>query len=90
MQQNGGVQHGQKRKGSMPKFFDSIETMDEAVDKLAVRLSNSNPEAMKDLKKIFWQGTSHWDDLLEERAGISGRLVLSEFTRNAISAFKSK
>jgi methylglutaconyl-CoA hydratase len=55
-----------------------------------VRLSNSNPEAMKDLKKIFWQGTSHWDDLLEERAGISGRLVLSEFTRNAISAFKSK
>jgi methylglutaconyl-CoA hydratase len=45
---------------------------------------------MKDLKKIFWQGTSHWDDLLEERAGISGRLVLSEFTRNAISAFKSK
>jgi len=53
-------------------------------------MSNYNPDALKALKKIFWQGTSHWDDLLEERAGISGRLVLSEFTRNAISAFKSK
>jgi methylglutaconyl-CoA hydratase len=79
-----------KAKGLYAEVFDSIEAMDEAVEKLAVRLSNSNPEAMKDLKKIFWQGTSHWDDLLEERAGISGRLVLSEFTRNAISAFKSK
>jgi methylglutaconyl-CoA hydratase len=79
-----------KAKGLYAEVFDNIEAMDEAVEKLAVRLSNSNPEAMKDLKKIFWQGTSHWDDLLEERAGISGRLVLSEFTRNAISAFKSK
>ena len=79
-----------KSKGLYTEVFDSIEAMDEAVETLAVRLSNSNPEAMKDLKKIFWQGTSHWDDLLEERAGISGRLVLSEFTRNAISAFKSK
>jgi methylglutaconyl-CoA hydratase len=79
-----------KSKGLYAEVFDTIEAMDEAVDTLAVRLSNSNPEAMKDLKKIFWQGTSHWDVLLEERAGISGRLVLSEFTRNAISAFKSK
>jgi methylglutaconyl-CoA hydratase len=79
-----------KAKGLYAEVFDNIEAMDEAVEKLAVRLSNSNPEAMKDLKQIFWQGTSHWDDLLEERAGISGRLVLSEFTRNAISAFKSK
>jgi methylglutaconyl-CoA hydratase len=79
-----------KSKGLYTEVFDSIEAMDEAVETLAVRLSNSNPEAMNDLKKIFWQGTSHWDELLEERAGISGRLVLSEFTRNAISAFKSK
>jgi methylglutaconyl-CoA hydratase len=42
------------------------------------------------LKTIFWQGTENWDQLLVERAGISGRLVLSDFTRNAISKFKSK
>jgi len=43
---------------------------------------------MANLKKVFWQGTSHWDTLLNERAEISGRLVLSDFTRNAIQAFK--
>jgi methylglutaconyl-CoA hydratase len=45
---------------------------------------------MNELKNIFWQGTANWDQLLIERAGISGRLVLSDFTRNAIHAFKSK
>jgi methylglutaconyl-CoA hydratase len=42
------------------------------------------------LKKVFWQGTDNWDELLAERAGMSGRLVLSEFTVNAINAFKKK
>jgi methylglutaconyl-CoA hydratase len=64
--------------------------MDEAINNLAIRLAQSNPEAMYELKRIFWQGTEDWDQLLTERAGISGRLVLSEFTRNAILAFKSK
>jgi len=43
-----------------------------------------------ELKNIFWEGTQHWDQLLTERAAISGRLVLSDFTRNAIAAFKAK
>jgi methylglutaconyl-CoA hydratase len=45
---------------------------------------------MAEMKKIFWKGTEHWDNLLHERAKISGRLVLSEFTRNAIQKFKAK
>jgi methylglutaconyl-CoA hydratase len=45
---------------------------------------------MKDLKAVLWQGTEHWDDLLASRAAISGRLVLSDFAVNAISAFKAK
>jgi methylglutaconyl-CoA hydratase len=64
--------------------------MDAAIDALAQKLVNSNPEAMAELKNIFWQGTENWDELLVERAGISGRLVLSDFTRNAISKFKAK
>ena len=51
---------------------------------LAQKLASSNPEAMQELKKIFWAGTEHWDQLLIERAGISGTLVLSDFTRTAI------
>jgi methylglutaconyl-CoA hydratase len=79
-----------KEKGLYNEVFDTVEAMDQAIDALAQRLVSSNPEAMSELKKIFWQGTENWDMLLVERAGISGRLVLSDFTRNAISKFKSK
>ena len=64
--------------------------MNKSVYRLANTLAHSNPMAMADMKKIFWQGTEHWDELLKERAAISGRLVLSEFTRNAIEKFKAK
>ena len=79
-----------KRKGLFAELHDSIENMDEAVDKLANTLAHSNPAAMADMKKIFWKGTEHWDELLKERAAISGKLVLSNFTRNAINKFKAK
>jgi methylglutaconyl-CoA hydratase len=64
--------------------------MDKEIDRLANQLANSNPEAMALLKSIFWQGTEHWDTLLTERAGMSGKLVLSDFTVNAINSFKKK
>jgi methylglutaconyl-CoA hydratase len=56
----------------------------------AAKLAAYNPEALTELKQVFWQGTDHWDQLLVERAGISGRLVLSDFTRQAISKFKNR
>ena len=64
--------------------------MDKKIQELLLKLSNSNPEAMRNLKKIFWSGTEDWDQLLMDRAEISGRLVLSEFTSHAIQAFKKK
>jgi len=67
-----------------------INAMDEAVNQLAHKLAHSSPEAMLQLKKIFWQGTENWDALLTDRAAISGKLVLSEFTHKAIHSFKSK
>jgi methylglutaconyl-CoA hydratase len=79
-----------KEKGLYNEIFETEQAMDTAIDALAQRLVNSNPEAMSELKTIFWQGTENWDQLLVERAGISGRLVLSDFTRNAISKFKAK
>ena len=47
-------------------------------------------KAMKELKAVFWEGTETWDQLLERRAETSGRLVLSEFTRKYIKAFRTK
>ena len=79
-----------KRKGLFAEVHESIENMDEAVYRLANTLAHSNPDAMAEMKKIFWKGTENWDILLKERAAISGRLVLSEFTRNAIAKFKAK
>jgi methylglutaconyl-CoA hydratase len=64
--------------------------MDKAIAELAEILSKSSPEAMENLKQIFWEGTENWDELLSVRAGISGKLVLTDFTVNAINQFKSK
>ena len=61
-----------------------------AVDAHARELSTYSPDAMAELKQIMWRGTEDWGSLLPERAVISGRLVLSEFTRNAIAEFKRK
>jgi methylglutaconyl-CoA hydratase len=79
-----------REKGLYTQIFDTVEALDVAVSLLANRLAQSNPEAMAELKSIFWAGTEHWDTLLVERAGISGRLVLSDFTRKAIASFKAK
>ncbi len=64
--------------------------VDDAVKNLAEKLAHSSPEAMSQLKKTFWHGTENWDTLLSERAAISGRLILSEFTKNAINKFKAR
>jgi len=79
-----------RRKGLFAELHASVTELDESVAKLANTLSNSNPQAMAEMKAIFWKGTEHWDELLHERAAISGRLVLSEFTREAIAKFKQK
>jgi len=79
-----------REKGLYAEIFSSKEEMDKNIQLLATKLASSNPEAMKMLKKIMWQGTEHWDELLIERAGMSGTLVLSEFTVNAINQFKQK
>lgn len=78
-----------KSKGLYNDVFDTHEALDDAVMQLAQTLRDSNPEAMAMLKKVFWQGTENWDTLLAERAAMSGQLVLSEFTRNAIAKFKT-
>jgi methylglutaconyl-CoA hydratase len=60
------------------------------VDELAHKLANSSPIAMKELKTVLWEGTDHWNTLLEQRAEISGKLVLSDYTKDFIADFKDK
>jgi methylglutaconyl-CoA hydratase len=77
-----------EQKGLYAHVYEDIDQMDEGIAHLVEKLTTSNPAAMEHLKTVFWNGTSHWDQLLSERAEISGKLVLSDFTRNAIQAFK--
>ena len=76
------------QNGLFAQVFDSIETLDDAVLLFSQKLASYNPEAVTAMKKILWQETDHWDNLLYERAQISGKLVLSDFTKNALIAFK--
>jgi methylglutaconyl-CoA hydratase len=77
-----------KQKGLFTQVYDSTEELDEAVKEFTENLCTYNVEAMKEMKSIFWQGTEDWDSLLADRAAISGRLVLSEFTREKLKGFK--
>ncbi len=79
-----------RRRGLYSAMHVNAEQMDEAIGRLAGTLAHSNPQAMTLLKETFWKGTEHWDRLLLERAAISGRLVLSEFSRKAIGQFRKK
>jgi methylglutaconyl-CoA hydratase len=79
-----------KKKGLFSEVHATAEAMDEAVQRLAHTLAHSNPAAMAALKKICWEGTSGWDTLLKERAAISGHLILSSFSKEAIHSFKAK
>jgi len=79
-----------KEKDMYAELFDNAADMDKSIEALATKLAASNPEAMALLKKVMWEGTENWDNLLIERAGMSGKLVLSEFTINAINKFKAK
>lgn len=77
-------------KGLYTDLYDSAADMDKAMMNLARTLASSSPEAMRELKKIYWEGTEHWDALLNERAKISGRLILSDFSKKFIRQFKNK
>lgn len=79
-----------KKRGLYAELHASPGDMDESIQRLSLTLAHSNPQAMHEMKKMFWKGTEHWDELLLQRASISGRLVLSPFTKQAIEKFKAK
>lgn len=77
-----------RSKGLFGEVFDSIEEMDAKIAAFAQHLCTYNPEAMREMKQIFWRGTEDWNELLAQRAAISGRLVLSDFTKKTLEKFK--
>lgn len=74
-------------KGLFAKLVQP-EDLDSALEKFALQLASYNPDALAEMKKVLWQNTAHWSTLLYERAEISGKLVLSNFTKKALEGFK--
>jgi methylglutaconyl-CoA hydratase len=79
-----------QQHGLYAEVHATTAELDGAIGKLAGELAAYSPEAMRELKRACWVGTDHWGTLLDERAAISGRLVLSSFTQQAIAAFRAK
>ncbi len=79
-----------KEKGLFAHVYLTISELDDEIELLADKLASYNPEALIAMKKILWEGTEQWDNLLIERAAVSGRLVLSEFTKEALQKFKKQ
>lgn len=77
-----------KQKGLYTQVYETTKELDEAVKTTAEHLCTYNPEAMIEMKKVFWKGTDDWDALLAERAETSGRLVLSEFTKEKLKTYR--
>ncbi|MCW1147993.1 enoyl-CoA hydratase/isomerase family protein [Flavobacterium lacisediminis] len=77
-----------KEKGLFTEVFDTIEELDNRLKNYTTELAQYNKEALGDMKEVLWEGTDNWDSLLYERAAISGRLVLSDFTKKALEKFK--
>lgn len=77
-----------KEKGLYAKVFDNLKELDKEVEIFTEKLASYNPQALLEMKKILWKDTDHWPELLDERAAVSGELVLSEFTKTALAKFK--
>lgn len=77
-----------KEKGLYAKVFDNTKDLDKEIDILTTKLAGYNPEALYAMKKVLWEGTENWDTLLEERAAISGKLVLSDATKKALEPYR--
>lgn len=79
-----------KEKGLYAEIFESTEDLDSHINRIIDELTSYNPEALNSLKKVFWEGTENWGELLEERARMSGQLILSDFSKKTIAAFKNR
>ena len=79
-----------KAKGLFQESFGTVEQLDAYIVQFCANLCSYSPEALAELKRVFWQGTGHWEQLLPDRAAISGRLALLPASKQAIEAFKAK
>ena len=78
-----------REKGLFSRVFESIKEMDKELDLYTTNLAQFNPEALHAMKRILWEKTDHWEELLLERAEVSGQLALMPQTKEKLSRIKN-
>lgn len=68
----------------------SAEELSRSVTGLAEQLAKSSPHAMKEIKAMLWSNTENLDEMMQQRAELSGKLALSDFTKDFIAGFKNR
>ena len=85
---NGKMHIGPRKKGYTPRFLTPLPKLDKELEFHVQKMATYNAESLAEMKRVLWEGTSHWDQLLMDRAEASGKLALSPNTKAALEKFK--
>ena len=79
-----------EKQGLFHKICKDESELEQLTRNFATKLAGYNSSAIKALKSVFWENTSHWPELLNNRAAISGGLVLEKEVQQKIKSMLSK
>ena len=69
---------------------ENIEMMDEEISKFLEKLSARSSDALSLIKKVSWEGTEHFEELMPERILMSASLILEDSAKKNIEKIKER
>ena len=69
---------------------ENIQMMDEEIDKFLEKLSTRSSDALALIKKVSWEGTEHFEQLMPERILMSASLILEDSAKENIGKIKER
>lgn len=69
---------------------ENIQEMDEKIAAFMNKLSERSAEALALIKKVSWEGSEHFDQLMPERILMSASLILEDSAKKNIELIKEK
>ena len=69
---------------------ENIQMMDEEIDKFLEKLSTRSSDALSLIKKVSWEGTEHFEQLMPERILMSASLILEDSAKKNIEMIKER
>lgn len=69
---------------------DSIQEMDEKLDEFLLTLAGRSADALALIKKVSWEGTDHFYDLMPARIHMSASLILEDYAKENICKIKER